>query len=177
MRIAQGLATKDGETTAEMLGQLQEEAQAALQDLRDLAHGIYPPLLADQGLAVALEAQARKSSVPTDVEWDGVDRYAPEIEAAIYFSTLEALQNVAKYAAASHVSVRLGQDDGWVTFSVRDDGRGFDAATTAPGSGLQGMKDRLSALAGDVAIESTPGSGTVVTGRIPVGNQANDQRN
>lgn len=168
MRIAQGLATKDAEKTAELLGQLQEEAQTALKDLRDLAHGIYPPLLADQGLPAALEAQARKSLVPVDIDSDGVTRYPPEIEAAVYFSVLEALQNVAKYADASHASLHIGQEDGWVVFSVQDDGRGFDAESTARGSGLQGMTDRFSALAGEVGIESTPGVGTVVTGRIPV---------
>lgn len=177
MRIAQGLATKDTEKTADLLGQLQEDAQTALQDLRDLAHGIYPPLLADQGLPAALEAQARRSPVPVDIECDGVTRYAPEIEAAIYFSVLEALQNVAKYADATQVSVRLGQEDGWVVFNVHDDGRGFDAAATARGSGLQGMTDRLSALAGDVGIESTPGVGTAVTGRIPVPNEAGVEPN
>jgi signal transduction histidine kinase len=168
MRIAQGLATKDAEKTAELLGQLQEDAQTALQDLRDLAHGIYPPLLADQGLPAALEAQARKAPVHTEVACDGLTRYPPEIEAAVYFSVLEALQNISKYAGAAHVWMDLREADGLLSFRVRDDGQGFDAATTAPGSGLQGMRDRLAALAGTVEIESTPGAGTVVTGQIPV---------
>lgn len=99
---------------------------------------------------------------------DGVSRYAPEVEAAIYFSVLEALQNMAKYAGASRATVRLGHDDGCVTFKVEDDGRGFDPAATARGSGLQGMADRLPALAGEIEIRSRPAGGTVVIGRIPV---------
>jgi signal transduction histidine kinase len=168
MRLAQSTATRDGEKTAELLGQLQEDAQAALADLRDLAHGIYPPVLADRGLAAALEAQARRSALPVQVESDGISRYAPEIEAAIYFSVLEALQNVAKYANASRASVRLGQEEGCVTFTVEDDGQGFDPATTTLGSGVQGMTDRLAALDGTFEIRSRPAGGTVVTGRIPV---------
>jgi signal transduction histidine kinase len=168
MRLAQGLATKDAEKTSELLDQLQVDTRAALQDLRDLAHGIYPPLLADQGLPAALEAQARKSPTPVDFDADGVSRYAPEIEAATYFCVLEALQNVGKYAQASLVSVRLGHDEGSLTFRVEDDGKGFDATATSRGTGLQGMIDRLSALSGEVWIDSHPGVGTVVAGRIPL---------
>jgi adenylate cyclase len=175
MRLAQALATKDSEKTAELLGQLQGDAQAALEDLRDLAHGIYPPLLADKGLLVALEAQARRSPVPVSVWSDGVVRYAPEIEAATYFSVLEALQNIGKYAEASHAVVRLGQDGGWLTFTVEDDGRGFDPAVTARGSGLHGMADRLAALGGEIDVSSRPGVGTIVTGRIPVEQEGEDR--
>ena len=84
-----------------MLAELQTESTQALEDLRDLARGIYPPLLADKGLGAALEAQARKAAVPVTVETDGVGRYPQEMEAAVYFCCLEALQNVAKYAEAS----------------------------------------------------------------------------
>ncbi|HSD49639.1 MAG TPA: histidine kinase, partial [Actinomycetota bacterium] len=112
MRLAQTMATKDGERTAWMLGQLQEEAQIALEDLRDLARGIYPPLLADKGLAAALDAQARKSALPVALSPDGVGRYEQDVEAAAYFCILEALQNVAKYADASRVDVVLGERDG-----------------------------------------------------------------
>ncbi|MGH2674440.1 MAG: sensor histidine kinase, partial [Actinomycetota bacterium] len=142
--------------------------QEALDDLRDLARGIYPPLLADQGLAAALEAQARKAAMPVEVESDGVGRYPQEAEAAAYFCVLEALQNVAKYAEASRVTLRLRAEDGNLVFAVEDDGRGFDPATTPHGAGLQNMADRLEALDGSVEVRSTPGQGTTVTGRIPV---------
>ena len=91
-----------------------------------------------------------------------------EVEAAVYFSALEALQNIAKYAEAAHVEVRLGQDDGMLTFEVRDDGRGFDPTSTGYGTGLQGMADRLAALDGTLSVDSSPGGGTTVRGRLPI---------
>jgi signal transduction histidine kinase len=85
----------------------------------------------------------------------------------VYFCCLEAVQNAAKYARASLVTVRLGHDAGHLTFEVRDDGVGFDTAAASGGSGLQGMADRLAALGGSIEIVSAPGRGTVVTGRVP----------
>ena len=167
MRLTQSLAAKDVSKTEAMLAQMQEEIQSALEDLRDLARGIYPPLLADQGLAAALEAQARKSPVPVTVETHGIGRYPQELEAAVYFSVLEALQNVAKYAEAGHATVALTQDDGSLAFSVIDNGKGFAAAEAGRGSGLQGMADRLGALGGTVDITSVPGEGTLVAGKVP----------
>jgi signal transduction histidine kinase len=167
MRLLKTLARKDPGKADELVDQLQADAQDALNDLRDLARGIYPPLLADRGLAAALEAQARKSAMPVEVEPDGVGRYPQEAEAAAYFCVLEALQNAAKYAEASRVIVRLRSEDGQLVFTVEDDGRGFDPASTPAGSGLQNMADRLEALGGEVRVESSPGRGTVVIGRIP----------
>ena len=169
MRLAQSLASKDAAKTEEILAQMQEQTQTALEDLRDLARGIYPPLLADQGLPAALEAQLRKTASPAELEPDGVGRYAPEVEAAVYFSVLEALQNVAKYAGARRTEVRLGEDNGWLTFVVEDDGRGFDPGARDPGTGLQGIADRVSALDGELEVRSAPGEGTTLSGRIPVG--------
>ena len=166
-RLARQFTQRDPAKATEMLTQMETETQQALEDLRDLARGIYPPLLADKGLADALTAQARKSTVPVDVVSDGIGRYPQEVEAAVYFSVLEALQNVAKYAHASHTGVRLGQDDAMLTFEVRDDGRGFDPGTTGYGTGLQGMADRLAALDGRVDVTSSPGGGTTVSGRVP----------
>jgi signal transduction histidine kinase len=168
MRLARALALKDGEKTAAMLEQMQAETQTALEDLRDLARGIYPPLLADQGLPAALDAQARKYALPVEVAPDGVARYGPEVEAAVYFSILEALQNAAKYAEATRVEVRLGDEGGWLTFEVEDDGRGFEPEHARSGTGLQGIADRLHALDGRLEIRSHPGRGTVIAGRIPV---------
>ena len=168
-RLARDLTPRDPAKAAEMLTQIDGEIQTALEDLRDLARGIYPPLLADKGLEAALDAQARRSAVPISVRVDGIGRYPPEVEAAVYFSCLEALQNVAKYAEASTARVTIAQSNGDLTFEVEDDGRGFDTASTTFGTGLQGIADRLSALHGELAIRSEPGTGTRVRGRIEVG--------
>jgi signal transduction histidine kinase len=168
LRLTQGLVRKDVAKAEGMLADLQSETQGALEDLRDLARGIYPPLLADKGLGAALEAQARKAAVPTTVESDGIGRYPQEVESAVYFCTLEALNNVAKYAEASRVEISLAQLDDRLMFTVTDDGVGFDADTKAHGTGLQGMRDRLDAIAGKLAVESAPGHGTTITGTVPV---------
>jgi signal transduction histidine kinase len=167
-RLARSLLGRDDEKAGEMLDQIGAETQDALEDLRDLARGIYPPLLADKGLAAALEAQSRKSPLPVDFSPDGVGRYDQAIEAAVYFSILEALQNATKYANASSVVVGLGQRDGRLTFEVRDDGVGFDPSRTGYGTGLQGMADRLSALDGSLEVRSAPGVGTSIFGSVPV---------
>ena len=151
----------------EMLADIKTELGEALEDLRDLARGIYPPLLADKGLAVALEAQARKSSVPVSVEADRIGRWPQDIEAAMYFCCLETLQNIAKYAEASAAIIRLTNGAGTLMFEVTDDGRGFDPASTGYGTGLQGMADRLDALGGSLEVRSAPGQGTTVVGRVP----------
>jgi signal transduction histidine kinase len=168
IRLARTLAGKDAAKAQVLLDELQGETQEALENLRDLARGIYPPLLADQGLAAALQAQARKVPFPVDVQPDGMGRYPAEAEATAYFCVLEALQNAAKYADASRAVVRLAEEDGRLIFSVQDDGRGFDSATTPRGSGLQNMADRLEAVGGSVEVRSAPGRGTTITGRIPV---------
>jgi signal transduction histidine kinase len=166
-RVARGLVERDPAKAGELLAEIEVETQSALEDLRDLARGIYPPLLADRGLVEALGAQVRRSPVPVTIEPDGLGRYGPEVEAGVYFSVLEALQNVAKYAEASSARVRLGGVNGEVRFEVRDDGRGFDPADTRLGTGLQGIVDRVSALGGEVEITSRPGHGTTISGRVP----------
>jgi signal transduction histidine kinase len=167
LRLADQMIDRDPAKAHEMLAGVQTESQEAIDALRDLARGIYPPVLADRGLVVALEAQARKSHVPVEIRGEGLERYPQEIEAAAYFCVLEALQNVAKYAGASRATVSLAQDDGWIRFEVNDDGAGFDPGTVAKGSGLQNMEDRLAALGGSLTLESSPGAGTTVLGRIP----------
>jgi signal transduction histidine kinase len=142
--------------------------RAALEDLRDLARGIYPPLLADQGLVPALQAQARKASLPVEIDADGIGRYRQDTEAAVYFCALEALQNIAKYAGASRATVGLSCTGGSLRFTVTDDGAGFDTASTRHGTGLQGMADRLAALGGALDVRSQPGRGTTLTGQLPV---------
>ena len=141
---------------------------AALDDLRDLARGIYPPLLAGQGLVPALQAQARRAALPVEIDADGIGRFPQDSEAAVYFCILEALQNITKYAAASRATVGLSCSDGSLRFTVIDDGTGFDTASTRNGTGLQGMADRLAALGGALHVRSQPGHGTTLTGQLPV---------
>src|SRR4029450_13655564 len=143
----------------EILEQLQQETIEALENLRDLARGIYPPLLGDKGLEAALVAQARKSPIPIEVHADGIHRSSKDVEAAIYFCVLEALQNVAKYAKAERADVRLFASDHALTFVVAEDGIGFDPAITS-GSGLSNMRDRLEALGGELDVRSSAGRGT-----------------
>ena len=126
LRLAEQLADRDPGKAKELLEQLRSDAGHALDDLRDLARGIYPPLLADKGLGAALDARARKSAVHITVDSNGIGRYPQEVEAAVYFCALEALNNVAKYAEATTASVRLWAADGALRFEVADDGRGFD---------------------------------------------------
>jgi signal transduction histidine kinase len=167
-RLASALVGRDPAKELKMLVDLREGLGDALETLRDLARGIYPPLLADKGLASALEAQSRKAAMPVRIETDGIGRYSQEFEAAVYFCVLEALQNASKYADAADVAVRLWQENADLLFSVADDGRGFDQATTPLGTGLQNISDRLAALGGTLDVRSRPGGGTTVSGRIPV---------
>ncbi|HYJ59848.1 MAG TPA: histidine kinase [Actinomycetota bacterium] len=167
LRLADAAVDPDPATARAMLAEIQADAGAALDDLRDLARGIYPPLLADRGLVAALEAQARKSPVPVHVTPDGVGRYRADVEAAVYFCTLEALQNVAKYARATRVDIGLETGDGVLRFTVADDGVGFDPAAAASGSGLTNMRDRLDALGGSLVIRSRAGRGTTIAGSLP----------
>ncbi|HET6714853.1 MAG TPA: histidine kinase [Actinomycetota bacterium] len=167
-RLAEQLIDRDPAEAKEMVAALQVDTGVALEDLRDLARGIYPPLLADKGLAAALEAQARKSPIPVTVEADGVDRLPQDIEAAVYFSVLEGLQNVAKYAQATSATVSFERSNGELRFRVRDDGRGFDPSETGYGTGLQGIVDRLGALEGRVEVTSEPGAGATLSGSVPV---------
>jgi signal transduction histidine kinase len=168
LKLARAMVERDPGRAGTMLDALQGSAGDALEQLRDLARGIYPPLLADGGLAAALEAQARKAPVRTTVEADEVGRYSQDVETAVYFCALEALNNVAKYAEATRAVVFLSQVDGTLTFRVSDDGAGFDTGRTSSGTGLQGMADRLEAIGGELVVESEPGRGTTVTGVVPV---------
>ena len=168
LKLADAMIERDAAKARELVGQLQGETHAALEDLRDLARGIYPPLLADKGLAAALESQARKSPLPVEIRAHRLARYHEAVEAAVYFSCLEGLQNVAKYAHASSATIELTDTDGFLVFTVSDDGRGFDPEVTGYGTGLQGIADRLGALDGTIGVTSAPGRGTTVEGRLPV---------
>ena len=153
---------------AELLIQLEADAGEAIRAIRDFAGGIYPPLLEAEGLAVAIRQHGRRAAIPVSVEADGVDRYSREVETAVYFTTLEALQNTAKYADAGRVSVSLRDDGDRLSFDITDDGCGFDASSVGMGAGLANMADRLDAVGGSCAIESQPGDGTTVRGSVPL---------
>jgi signal transduction histidine kinase len=169
LSITESMIGTDTDGERELLAELRRDAAGAVEDLRDLARGIYPPLLAGEGLAAALAAQARKAPVPASVTADGVGRYPQEIEAAVYFCVLEALQNVAKYAGATRAEIRLTVSGHDLTFEVTDDGAGFDPEGKGYGTGLQGMADRLHAHGGALDVRSAPGAGTTIAGRLPCG--------
>ena len=165
--LAAMLLVRDPAKAAATLEQLKGDADEALETLRDLARGVYPPLLADRGLVVALESQAHKATLPVRLVAEGIGRYAQDVEATVYFCVLEALQNLQKYAGASEVVVRLREDDGQLRFEVSDDGQGFDVATAKRGAGLTNMSDRVDSLGGNIQVISRPGAGTYVRGALP----------
>ncbi|HWM74721.1 MAG TPA: ATP-binding protein, partial [Nocardioides sp.] len=170
LRLAHTLSTGSPERAAQLLAGQEAAAGNAVETVLQLSRGIYPPLLAEGGLEVALRAVLGNSPVPVELAAESVGRYPAGLEAAAYFCCLEALQNAAKYSGASRISVELrGAADGTLSFSVEDDGCGFDPATIRPGSGLTNMRDRLDAVDGILEITSSPISGTRVAGRIPAG--------
>jgi signal transduction histidine kinase len=179
LELAEELVRRDAEQGARRLHQLEHEVDEALEELRALAHGVYPPLLADRGLAEALRAVAGRVAVRTEVDARAVRRYAPEVEGAVYFCVMEALQNVLKHArGVRRVAVRLdGRVVGELRLSVRDDGAGAPGGALRVGAGITNMRDRLVALGGELGASSTPGVGTVVYGWVPTaGTSTSEER-
>jgi signal transduction histidine kinase len=169
VRLVRQLADRDPEKARGVLEELATDLEDALQELRDLAHGIYPPLLADKGLPEALASAARRSALPVTIDAPGVGRYPPEVEAAVYFCCLEALQNAAKYAGdEASVTIRVWEQEGGLLFEVSDDGAGFDVRQRSAGAGFTNMSDRLGAIGGSMQVESAPGEGTRILGTIPL---------
>jgi signal transduction histidine kinase len=151
-----------------MLESLGLEVDQTIDELRDIAHGLYPQLLTDQGLRAALEAVARRSAIPVRVVDGGLARCSEALETTIYFCCVECLQNAAKHAGSgASVTVRLGQSNGNVSFCVEDDGAGFDLATVARGAGLTNLTDRVAAVGGGLRIDSRPGRGTRIVAELP----------
>lgn len=166
--LVKNLSGRDVAKAKAILAEVAQEISRALETLRNLSHGIYPPVLTRQGLRAALESEAIAASVPVTIEEHGLGRLSQEIEAAAYFCCLEALQNITKYAEASAVRIKLEQDGDCLVFFVIDDGIGFDPAAPSAGTGLQNMRDRVMALGGDVFVASSKEEGTTVRGRIPL---------
>jgi signal transduction histidine kinase len=172
LRIRLGLAEEllmtDRGAGVELLHELGFEAERALEELRSLAHGVYPPLLTDRGPPDALRSVAREAPLPAHVVAVGVTRHPIEIESAVYFTCVEALQNAVKHAgAATGVWIKLGQTRSRLRFEVRDNGPGFTLGDHN-GHGLRNMHDRIEAIGGDLTVASEPGDGTTVTGSVPL---------
>jgi signal transduction histidine kinase len=167
LRLATTLAKRDPERARASVKALEAESDQALETLRALARGIYPPLLREQGLATALHAEAEKMPVLATIVADDVHRYASEVEAAVYFVCLEALQNVTKHARASRVEINLRSLTDQLSFEIADDGAGFDLATNPRGSGLINMMDRIEGIGGRLQIRSAAHHGTTVSGTVP----------
>jgi signal transduction histidine kinase len=163
---AERLAEHDPTAAAAALPEIRADAELAISELRDLAHGIYPQALESDGLPGALGEAARHAAMRVEVDCDGAGRYAPELEAAVYFCCLEALQNAAKHAGQGAAArVGIAERDGTLVFEVADDGSGFEPAG---GAGIQNMTDRITALGGTLEVRSAPGEGTTVAGSVPV---------
>jgi signal transduction histidine kinase len=176
IRVARDLVADDPASAASLLDELGEAVRTTINEVRDLAHGIYPPLLRDAGLVEALRAVARRQPQPVDLQAEDVGRYPADVEAAVYFCCLEALQNAAKHAPDADVTIRLHADAAagssvaapTLRFEVRDDGPGFDPGTVHLGAGLRHLADRLGAVGGTVQWAAAPGAGTRVAGVVPI---------
>jgi signal transduction histidine kinase len=170
VRLTRDAVEDDPEDAIAMLDEIKGNLQEAIQELRALAHGIFPPLLVSGGLAEALPAAATRAALPTTVDVSGIGRYSPDMEAAIYFCVLEALQNAGKHAGDGAIAaVRIAERDDALTFEVSDDGAGFNATDAATeGHGFVNMADRLGAFGGTVRVRSAPGQGTTVSGTLPL---------
>ena len=169
VRLLEQMTKSDPVRAQAITEQLTQDVKSAIEELRSLAHGIYPPLLSHAGLGDALAAACRRAALPATSEVIGIGRYPPEVESAVYFSCLEALQNAGKYAGdGASARVCLSERERTLSFEVTDDGAGFDSRDAADGAGLTNMRDRVGAVGGVLSVESASGKGTIVRGSIPV---------
>ena len=169
LRLAREFTNSDPEHAGELLAELGVRIEEALDELRDLAQGVYPPLLADGGLGEALPAAGARAWIPVRVKLDGVKRYPAEVETAVYFCCLEALQNASKHAGPqASATIRVWEEADSLRFEVVDDGAGFDPRRRHGGTGVTSMGDRIGAIGGTVEVDSEPGRGTRVSGAIPL---------
>ncbi|HME02482.1 MAG TPA: histidine kinase [Solirubrobacteraceae bacterium] len=154
----------------EMLAEIGAQMDAALEEVHNLARGIYPPLLAEHGIGEALRSVNRRSPWPASLDVDTIGRYSPDAEAAVYFCCLEALQNIAKHAGAGiGGTVRLWEEESRLRFEVRDEGVGFAADAIGAGHGLTNIHDRMAAAGGTASVISSVGHGTTFRGSVPIG--------
>ena len=168
LQLARDRLREEPGSAGAVLDQLASDLRVAMAELHDLAHGIYPPLLVDSGLPEALRAAAGRSPVDVRLRTPGVGRYASEVEAAVYFCCLEALQNAAKHAAGARVTVTVREEAGGLFFEVADEGPGFDPEAARRGHGFVNMSDRLGAVGGRIRCDSAPGRGARVSGTLPL---------
>ena len=166
IRIAQRRFEKDPQSIGPMLQEIGDELSAASSELRELARGIHPAVLTDRGLAPAIDALVNRATVPVEVLETPEERLAPSLESTAYFTVAEALTNVAKYAQATHATVRIARVDHEVVVEVADDGVG--GADASNGSGLSGLADRVQATDGRLTVKSPPGKGTVIRAVLPI---------
>ena len=167
--VAERLLDRDAERAQEILDELGGDVEAALDDVRSLAHGIVPPALVERGLPAALAAAGRDAPVPVAVHADAIGRFPPEVETAVYFCCLEALQNVGKHAGpGAAADVRLIDEGDRLTFVIADDGHGRTSATSGDGAGLRNIRERVTELGGSVAVTDRPDGGTEVRGSVPL---------
>src|SRR5690606_35945000 len=163
--MAEEIMASDPKAAAKLLAEARENSTTALSELRDLVRGIHPPVLADRGLGGAVEALALAHPLPVTVHAELPGRPPEPVESAAYFAVAEALTNVAKYARATEVVVRIGYFGTRLGITIRDDGQG--GATVTPGGGLDGVTRRLAAFDGSVTIRSQPGGPTIIAYEIP----------
>jgi signal transduction histidine kinase len=168
LRLAETVAARSPERAVKVLEAQSEAAREAIDTLTQLSRGIYPRLLADEGMVPALRAALAISPIPVRVEAVDVPRLPTAIEAALYFCCMEAVQNAAKHSRASQVTVTVSSQDESVRLTVDDDGEGFDVPSAEPGAGLTNMRDRIDAAGGRLEMRSTPGVGTRVDVHVPL---------
>ncbi|MEX0834099.1 MAG: ATP-binding protein [Actinomycetota bacterium] len=159
--------TSDPQRSAVLLEEVGTDANDALETLRDLARGIFPPLLAEEGLIAALDAHINKHALPATLEGEGIRRYDPSVEAAVYFCCIEAMQNASKFAPGSSITIKMQTSSDGLDFSITDDGPGFDPEPVRGRPGITNMSDRVEAVGGSLEIRSAMDRGTLVAGRIP----------
>ncbi|WP_433594432.1 sensor histidine kinase [Nocardia sp. CA-145437] len=168
LQLARQTVTTDPVAGVGLIGEAGELLQTAIAEIRRLAQGIYPPLLAREGLPGALPAAAARSPIPVRVRTDRIGRYRPDIETALYYCCLEALQNSAKHGGpTATVTIAAHQSDTGLVVTVTDTGRGFDPDRATDGTGLTNMRDRLAVIGGSMRVDSRPGTGTRLTATVP----------
>jgi signal transduction histidine kinase len=169
VQVARELSVSDPSGARVVLDELSKHIHEAIEEVRDLARGIYPPLLVDRGLRDAVLAALERAPVQGRVDAAGIGRYAVDLEATVYFCCLEAIQNAAKHAGPDvRVTIRIWEEDATLLFEVADDGCGFDQGTRPTGVGLANMRDRVGALGGQLHVETAAGEGTHVVGGVPL---------